>query len=267
MRRIGAIFTPYSPPEALRDAASAADESGLEELWLWEDCFRESAFATASAVLAWTGSLRVGLAVAPVPLRNVALMAMETATLDRLFPGRFVPGVGHGVLDWMGQIGARVASPLTLLREYVVALRALLEGEEVTTSGRYVSLDRVRLDWPPSVCPPLLVAGEGPRTVRLTGEVGDGTILPARSDPDRVARTLAIALEGRAEAGRDDRHQMLVFVETGDRVHPGDIAEFVEPYFAAGATSALLQPRRDEPDLPGYMARASEVARLVGARA
>lgn len=113
MRRIGAIFTPYSPPEALRDAALSAEAEGVAELWLWEDCFRESAFAAASAVLAWTQGLRVGIGVAPIPLRNVASTAMEIATIERLFPGRLIPGVGHGVLSWMAQVGARAASPLT----------------------------------------------------------------------------------------------------------------------------------------------------------
>ncbi len=212
MRRIGAIFTPYSPPEALRDAALAAEAAGVPELWLWEDCFRESAFAAASAVLAWTTTLRVGIGVAPMPLRNVAITAMEIATLERLFPGRLIPGVGHGVLSWMAQVGARVASPLTLMREYVPALRSLLAGEEVTVAGRYVTLDHVRLDWPPAQAPAVVAAGEGPKTVRLTGQVADGTVLPGGSNPERVARTLALALEGRADAGRDGSHELIVFV-------------------------------------------------------
>ena len=57
-----------------------------------------------------------------MPLRNVALTAMEIATLARLFPGRLTVGVGHGVLDWMSQVGGRVESPMTLLREYTAAL-------------------------------------------------------------------------------------------------------------------------------------------------
>jgi len=290
MRRIGAIFTPYSPPEALHDAAQAADEAGLPELWLWEDCFRESAFAAASAVLAWTTRLRVGIGVAPMPLRNVALTAMEIATVERLFPGRLIPGVGHGVLPWMGQVGARVASPLTLMREYVPGLRSLLAGEEVTTSGRYVSLDQVRLDWPPDQAPAVMVAGEGPKTVRLTGQVGDGTVLPAGSTPDRVARTLALALEGRTDAGRDGNHELIVFVSTAfggdaargriaedllrstDEVDPalmvvGDadgVAAAIEPFFAAGATSVILQPLEAETDLTTFMAAAADVSRLVG---
>lgn len=292
MRRVGAIFTPYSPPEALRDAAQAAEDAGVPELWLWEDCFRESAFAAASAALAWTTTLSVGIGVAPMPLRNVALTAMEIATLERLFPGRLIPGVGHGVLSWMAQVGARVASPLTLMREYVPALRSLLAGEEVTAAGRYVTLDHVRLDWPPVHAPAVVVAGEGPKTVRLTGEVGDGTVLPGGSTPDRVARTLAIAQEGRADAARDGAHELIVFVSAafgGDAARtqlaedlvrwtgeadpalmvagdPAGVAEAIEPFFAAGATSVILQPREEEADLVGYMAGVGEVCRLVGDR-
>lgn len=291
MRQVGAIFTPYSPPEALRDAVRAAEEAGVPELWLWEDCFREAAFATASAVLAWSTSLRVGIGVAPMPLRNVAATAMEIATIERLFPGRLVPGVGHGVQSWMGQIGARPASPLTLMREYVPALRSLLAGDEVTVDGRYVSLDGVRLDWPPAAAPGIVVAGEGPKTVHLTGEVGDGTVLPAGSSPERVARTLATALEGRRDAGRDAAHGLIVFVAAafgGDEARSqlteelarwtgsadpallvaggaADVAAAIEPFFAAGATSVILQPREGEADLGSFLAGAGQVARLVGA--
>src|ERR1044072_5838825 len=117
MTALGAVFRPQLPPEKLRDLVRTAEAAGLEELWLWEDCFLESGIATASAALAWSERLRVGIGLAPVPLRNVALTAMETATLDRLFPGRFTLAVGHGVQEWMGQGGGRPQPPLTLPRE------------------------------------------------------------------------------------------------------------------------------------------------------
>src|SRR5262249_11932773 len=153
------------PPERIVAVAAAADAAGLAELWVWEDCFKESGIATATAMLAATSRVRVGIGLLPVPLRNVALTAMELATVSRLFPGRLIAGVGHGVLDWMGQAGARAESPMTLLREYTAALYALLHGETVTTRGRYVNLDSVALDWPPALVPPLLVGGIRPRTV------------------------------------------------------------------------------------------------------
>ena len=186
MTTLGAVYRPQLPPERLRSVVLAAEESGLDSLWLWEDCFLESGVAAASAALAWTERLKVGVGLLPVPLRNVALTAMEAATLDRLFPGRVTIGVGHGLQSWMGQVGARVESPLTLLREYTNALKALLSGERVTTAGRYVSLTDVALDWPPPAPMPIYVGGLGPKTLDLAGEVGDGTILDASADLDRV---------------------------------------------------------------------------------
>jgi len=101
---LAAIFTPDQPPERLGAVASAADAAGLAQLWIWEDCFKESGIATATAILASTSQVTVGIGLLPVPLRNVALTAMEIATLARLFPGRLTVGVGHGVLDWMSQV-------------------------------------------------------------------------------------------------------------------------------------------------------------------
>jgi alkanesulfonate monooxygenase SsuD/methylene tetrahydromethanopterin reductase-like flavin-dependent oxidoreductase (luciferase family) len=70
MTALGVVFRPQLPPERLRDVAHAADDAGLEELWLWEDCFFESGIAAAAAALAWTQRLRVGVDLLPVPLRN-----------------------------------------------------------------------------------------------------------------------------------------------------------------------------------------------------
>ena len=150
---LGLAYVPTLPPERLHSVARAAEEAGLDELWVWEDCFKESAIASATAALAWTSRLTVGIGLMPAPLRNVAVCAMEVAMLARMFPGRLIAGVGHGVQDWMAQVGARVGSPLTLLEEYAGALRRLLDGDRVSVSGRYVNLDAVALNWPPDARP------------------------------------------------------------------------------------------------------------------
>lgn len=283
MTSVGAIFSPYpNPPEAFHGAVHAAEEAGLDALWVWEDCFRSSAFAVASAALAWTQQLRIGIGIAPMPLRNVAATAMEIATIERMFPGRLMPGVGHGVLPWMGQIGARVASPLTLMREYVPALRALLAGDEVTVAGRYVTLDRVRLDWPPITPPRVYAAAEGPKTLALAGEVAEGTVLDMRHTVDEVAAAVnAVRGPGRsphvvayivAAFGADAASRAVGFygddapADAIDRVIAGpveDVAEGVRRFAAAGVDHVVLMPPNDTP-LPEYYAAAAEVGRLVG---
>lgn len=265
MTKLGVIFPPDQPPESLKDVALAADGAGLEQVWVWEDCFKETGISTAAAVLAWTDRLSVGIGLLPVPLRNVALTAMELATLERLFPGRLIPGIGHGVLDWMGQVGERAASPMTLLREYTSALRDLLHGANLTTSGRYVQLTDVALDWPPSPPPPLLIGARKEKTVRLTGELGDGVILDAESTPAQVREIATRQREARAAAGRSGDPDVVMFVAVERRLGPAQIAERVAEYTDAGATQvALLAVGDDGPDLPEFAAFvAREVRPLV----
>jgi alkanesulfonate monooxygenase SsuD/methylene tetrahydromethanopterin reductase-like flavin-dependent oxidoreductase (luciferase family) len=289
MTALGAVFLPQLPPERLREVARAADDAGLDELWLWEDCFFASGIASAAAALAWTQRLRVGVGLLPVPLRNVALTAMELATLHRLFPHRVSIGVGHGVQDWMAQVGARVGSPMTLLQEYATALRALLRGEQVTVDGRYVRLDSVTLDWPPPYPPPVLVGAVGPRTQRLCGRSADGTILTAGTPPDGVRQARALVDEGRIEGGRTDEHRIVVYLhaatgpDAAERLEAdrrrwgydsmddigvaGDapaVADAVRRWADAGADVVVLQPTPDDPDPEGFVRFvAADVRRLL----
>lgn len=289
MTTLGTVFLPQMPPELLHDMALAADEAGLDELWLWEDCFFEAAISTAAVALARTGRLRIGVGVLPVPLRNVALTAMEIATLNRMFPERLRVGIGHGVQEWMAQVGERVDSPMTLLREYATALRALLRGEQVTAAGRFVRLDEVVLDWPPADGSPLFIGAVGPRTLRLSGEVADGTVLTAGSPPDRVRDARKLIDEGRVNGGRTDAHHIVVYLHaaTGpaadarmaaerercgyddgsDVTVAGDapaVAEAVVRWAEAGADTVVLQPTPDDPDPVGFVQFvAGEVRPLV----
>jgi alkanesulfonate monooxygenase SsuD/methylene tetrahydromethanopterin reductase-like flavin-dependent oxidoreductase (luciferase family) len=270
---LGVVFLPQNPPERLRPIAEAADAAGLEELWLWEDCFLEGGIASAAAALAWTGQLRLGVGLLPVPLRNVALTAMELATLHRLFPDRLIAGVGHGVQRWMAQVGADAQSPLTLLREYLTALTALLRGEQVTTSGRYVQLDQVTLDWP---APATVYAGAtGPRTLRLSGELASGTILTGGTTPDGVRAARRLIAEGQPP-GAEHRVVVYVHAATGpdaavrleaERLRWGydsmadvgvlgdaaQVAAGVRRWTEAGADTVVLQPTPDDPDPVGFV--------------
>lgn len=288
MTRVGAVFNPYHlPPEALREAVQVAEKAGVGELWLWEDCFRESAFASVAAALAWSEDLRIGLGIAPLPLRNVAATAMEIATIERMFPGRFLPGVGHGVQSWMAQVGARASSPLTLMREQVTALRGLLAGGEMTVSGRYVTLDAVRLDWPVASAPPVYAAGQGVKTLGLTGEIADGTILVSGMTPEEVGEQVAHVRAGRAAAGRDGAPTIVAYVSTAfgegaeQRVRaqhgadaigvgralcgaPADIARGVSRFAEVGVDAVILEPASGEPDFHAFLRATGEVTRLAG---
>jgi 5,10-methylenetetrahydromethanopterin reductase len=272
--RLGFVFTPTMPPERLRPVARAVEAAGLDELWVWEDCFTESGVASAALALGATERIAVGIGLLPAPLRNVALTAMELATLERAIPGRLIGGVGHGVQSWMQQIGARVESPVTLLREYSTALRGLLDGEKVSVDGRYVRLEGVELGWPPETKLPLMIGGGGPVTLRLAAELGDGVLLANTLTVDEVDAAEAItgstkplvltviAATGARAAERVDRELRGSRADADQQrqayaVASGDAAAISAQLLdlaARGVTNIAIEATRDEPDVDGFIA-------------
>jgi 5,10-methylenetetrahydromethanopterin reductase len=184
--RIGVRFEPDWPPEELPEFARWAEEHGYDEVWFSEDLPWAGGIAMAATALAHTTRLRVGLGLLPAVTRNVATLAMEVAALERLAPGRVVVGLGHGVPDWMQQIGASTARPSAALEETTVVLRRLLAGEEVTSHGTYVGVDRVALGFPPATCPDVLLGTTGPTGLAIAGRSSDGVVLPEVTTPDAV---------------------------------------------------------------------------------
>jgi alkanesulfonate monooxygenase SsuD/methylene tetrahydromethanopterin reductase-like flavin-dependent oxidoreductase (luciferase family) len=235
----GVVFRPQYPPEELRPAVEAAEAAGVDELWLWEDCFLEGGLTTAAAALAWSARITVGIGLLPVPFRNPALAAMELATLARMFPGRLTVALGHGVQDWVRQVGAAVDSPMTLLREHTSAVRALLAGEEVSVSSRYVSLDAVRLDWPPARPPRLLLGARGPKTIALAGQVADGVLLDSVRDPDVVRRARELVGPGAHVA---------LYTPIEPTLGAAAVQDWIAELEHAGADTVVLQGTTEHPD-------------------
>jgi alkanesulfonate monooxygenase SsuD/methylene tetrahydromethanopterin reductase-like flavin-dependent oxidoreductase (luciferase family) len=274
--RLGCVYLPQFAPERIAATARAADAAGLEELWLWEDCFLAGGVSGATIALANSERLTVGVGVLPIPLRSVALTAMEIATLHRVFPGRVRIGLGHGVQDWMKQVGAKVSSPMTLMREYLTCLSALLRGETVTFHGKYVTLEEVKLDWPPTSDVEILTAAVGPRTLALSGELSNGTVLTQGTTPGQVRDAIAqIAPSGPhsivtyvlSATGDDAAHQIQSEItrwnlDPNADVHAAgeaaDIAAAVRRWVDAGSDTVVLQPPVD--------VRVEEFVDFVGAQ-
>jgi 5,10-methylenetetrahydromethanopterin reductase len=247
MTKLGIIFTADRPPEELAAFAAAAESAGLDELWLWEDCFQAGGIATSATALAATSRITVGLGIMPAVFRNPAAAAMEIAALARLHPDRFVAGFGHGVASWMEQIGAAVERPVRALEETTVAVRRLLAGGRVTTAGDYVRLDAVSLDQPPTVVPPVVLGVRRPFSLRASGRSADGTILAEPAAPAYIRWARGHIDEGRAAAGRTDPHRLIVFVKgrvDGDRT---EARRAVAPMIVDESVAAQLAAlNRDE---------------------
>jgi alkanesulfonate monooxygenase SsuD/methylene tetrahydromethanopterin reductase-like flavin-dependent oxidoreductase (luciferase family) len=255
-------------------AAIEADRAGLSELWLWEDCFLEGGLTSAAAILAATDRVVVGIGLLPMPLRNVAITAMEVSTLARMFPGRLRLAVGHGVQPWMEQVGARARSPLGLAREYLVALRRLLAGERVTVAGEYVTLDDVALGWPPLSAVPVLLGAIGPKSLAVAGEFADGVLLDADFSVEAARDAVGACLAARTDAGITAPFDVALYqrfyrgpdapaellresrpggVESGVVDDVDGLALRIREFGAVGVGTVVLMPSATERDAAGYL--------------
>jgi alkanesulfonate monooxygenase SsuD/methylene tetrahydromethanopterin reductase-like flavin-dependent oxidoreductase (luciferase family) len=299
----GAMFRRERPPEQLAGFACSVEASGLDEVWIVEDCFWSGGLTAVSAALAATERITVGMGIVPAVARNAAITAMEMAGVARMFPGRFVAGVGHGVTSWMDQIGARPPSQLAALGETIDAIRRLLDGERLTVHGRYVRLDDVQLVFPPDPRPPIVVGVTGPKGIDVTARMADGLLLPEGSSPAYVSAAttrlgrralcpvyVLFAVDDDADAARarvapgvdvfapgdtDERLAKLGTVERvahGDRVdryavagRPADCARAIDALVEAGATGVVVVPWVDDPELQDQQIHrfAHEVVPLV----
>lgn len=248
------------------ERSQAAEAGGFDEFWLIEDCFYTAGISLAATALAVTSDITVGVGIMPVVARNAAVTAMEIATLAEIAPGRFHAGLGHGVQDWMGQMNASVASPLTVLEETFDAVQRLLAGETVTVDGRYVTLSDVTLDQPP-VHKPLLSAGvRGPKSLAVSGRVADGTILADFVNADYVrwvrdivgddhrVTVFASLFMGPAETHADIRAGMAGYLAevAGGAAEDTPISLKMAPFFhelvAQAATSSWFEAAVSMPD-------------------
>lgn len=199
------------------DFAQHGERLGFTRCWVTDSpLLRSNLFSTMTAVALQTKTIHIGAGVAVCGMRLAPEAASGIATVNALAPGRTfaIFGAGNTAMRMLGMrpTGARA------LREYVRVVRALLHGEEVAYAGyaasgapaagapesethpiRFTSLEQkhVRLDPPP----PIHVAGNGPLSQAVAGEIADGlcTSIPRGGT---IVEALAHARRGAAKVGR-----------------------------------------------------------------
>ena len=82
------------------------------------------------------------------------------------------------------------------MREYILAVRGMLEEGSAQYKG-----NNSRLSWHKSHVP-IHIAAEGPKTLRLAGEVADGVIIGTGLIPEVIADTLSFIDEGAKKSGK-----------------------------------------------------------------
>lgn len=156
-------------------------------------------YVVAAACAASTSRATIMTSVTNPLSRDPSVTAAALLTLHELAPGRIAMGIGTGDSAMWG-VGIRPAS-VALLRDYIVAVKALMRGEEAEYRGRTFRMQWTDLPAPADI--PVVVATSGPRVLQMACETSDGMLLSMGFGPHNVAYVRGLVEQGCKAAGRD----------------------------------------------------------------
>jgi probable F420-dependent oxidoreductase len=214
-------------------------------------------FVALSFSAAATKKLLVGTGICLIPERDPIVTAKCVASLDQLSGGRFIFGIGGAWnVEEMENHGARYEMRFRMMRERILAMKALWTREEASFHGRFVNFDPVWF-WPKPrqrPHPPILLGGESDYTLRRIVDHCDGWI--PRPVGDFTARGAVDRLRRMAESkGRDPKSLMVSVFRA-----PADEAALAE-YRTAGIDETLLEvPDRSRDEIMQTLDRHAPLA-------
>jgi F420-dependent oxidoreductase-like protein len=154
-----------------------------------------------------TRRVRIGVLVSSNTFRHPALLAKQAITLDHMSQGRLDVGLGAGWFvaehDAYGLEFPAPGERVSRFKEAVEVVDRLLRQDRTTYAGRYYRLtDAVCLPRPvQQPRPPLMLAGHGPRMLRIIAERGD--LWNSYGTPEEIRERNAILDAACQAIGRD----------------------------------------------------------------
>jgi alkanesulfonate monooxygenase SsuD/methylene tetrahydromethanopterin reductase-like flavin-dependent oxidoreductase (luciferase family) len=184
--RFGLTILPELPWSELRPRWEAAEAMGFDHAWTYDHLvwggLPESPWygtmPTLAAVALVTERIGLGTLVSSPNFRHPVVLHRDVQSLDDVSAGRFMLGVGTG-----GDLDSEILGGETLstrervdrFQEFVELLVRLRTEDHVDADGRWFSARNART-LPPLRDVPLVVAANGPRSLRFAARTGDAWV-------------------------------------------------------------------------------------------
>ena len=251
----GVIFLSHveSYKEAMR-----AESQGFSHAWfgdsqmVWADVYQCMALCATH-----TETIKLGTNVTNPSSRIAPVTAGNFATLNVLAPGRVIMGIGTGNTSrrTLGMPAAKLAE----LRSHIDVCRGLLNGETVPYQEgerqrmiTFLNPDGGFINVKDAI--PVYVAGSGPKTLEMAGEIGDGVILFGTVGDSLLKYTLGHIKRGAERAGKrlEDLYILVLtalhFTKPGESL--ADLQRAVGPLVTSECNIFALSVK-DPFELPG----------------
>lgn len=219
---------------------------------------------TLAWVAGFTERVKLGTAVAVLPIRNAVANARQVATLDVYSGGRVLYGVGAG---WLREEAEAMDMPWDRrgrrTEEHIALMRALwcAEGDLVEFHGEFHDLPPMDPEPRPVQRPvPVLVGGHSDIALDRAGRIGDGWIA-AMMSPPRLAEHWTKVRDAAERAGRDP--DTLLLVASTPAMHGAELVDAVGERAALGVHHMIVGLRGLGPEAVLDEIRALGAAALV----
>jgi F420-dependent oxidoreductase-like protein len=256
------------PWPALAERWRRYEALGFDSIWDCDHLYQPSkptgpyfeAWTLLAALATQTERVRIGVLVTCNTFRHPALLAKEAITVDHVSNGRLELGLGAGwFVPEHEQFGIPFPSPGELVgrfREAVEIIDGMLRNELSTYEGRYYQLhDAPSRPGPVQrPRPPLLLAGKGPRMLKIVAQYADAWNSSGSVDEVRVWNQ--ILDENCAAIGRDPRairrgiYGWAAKLPADPWASVGAFEEVIGKYRAVGVNEFIIDmPRDDQSDV------------------
>lgn len=177
------IANQYSVPEIVQLAERARQE-GFTQIWVNDNLRYRNIFVVLSAIASRV-SIKLGTAILVPYFRNPVDVAGSLAALSELTHGlELSVGIARGDLAQAGH-QIHMSKPIAMVRETTLFLKALLWGEDVDSDDYPVvaayhhlkPATHFRLAFSPSAPVRFYCGGNGPKILRIGGQIMDGVLI------------------------------------------------------------------------------------------
>jgi len=203
------IAMPFHPWEEVLKCAKWGEKYNFDSIWMADHMVGMGlkrldaleAYSTLAALAMTTKKVRLGTSVTNIQTRHPAVLAQNISTLDHISNGRVITAVGAGEAMSIVPFGIPWDKPVSRMEEAIKVMIKLWTEKSVDHEGEFFKLKGAFLDPKPiqKPYPPVWVAANSPRTMRITGRLADGWLPVIR---DNYAKDLKKILDVRKRAGK-----------------------------------------------------------------
>jgi 5,10-methylenetetrahydromethanopterin reductase len=194
---------PKAPMSAFVNLVRLGETLGFDGAWVPDQTFFPDPFVAIAMSATETSHIELVIGVANPYTRHPAQVARAAATLDDVAPGRIALAYGAGNRrELIVPLGGQQDRPAHRCREAIQVARRLLRGEKLHYSSETLVADGVQLEMPPHPDIPVYLAGRGPLTLQVAGELAEVAVIGALLSPDGIRYAVDQVRLGAERGGR-----------------------------------------------------------------